>query len=411
MKILLRLVVACVLPWAAGAPSFAGVRVVDPAGGAGVYTSVDLAIQAANPGDTILVHAGTYNEGPQIFNKALTIVADPPGAAVTLKNLVVLSIPPGQTMLVRGIDFVSPSVLPAIYVLGGTNGTVYLEDCSAQGAPGGVLLPAFGNASGADALALFGTPARVVAVRCAFTGGVGADSVVIGSQTFPASDGGAAVSTTSSIALYDCVLTGGVGGTGANGGPGLALFDGPSPAPFDVLLSGCVATGGSGTVGGAGAISNPSVPTTLDELDSTFAGGGGSSQNGAPLALSVNTTHVQWNETARSLEFSSPAHTANPIAFDVRGVQGDFVLLLVGTNAMVAPVFGAVGFLTVGLPFNLAVPFGSLVAPSGQATGTIPAPALPSPTFAGLTFVVDPVFQNGSALPVFGAPSTVTLLP
>ncbi len=83
MKLLLKICLTLVLlvPIAPTNPVRADVLAVRPPGGGNVgilgdvYPTIQAAIDAASPGDTILVHAGTYNE-QIVVNKALTLQGD-----------------------------------------------------------------------------------------------------------------------------------------------------------------------------------------------------------------------------------------------------------------------------------------------------------------------------------------------
>src|SRR5271157_4547847 len=57
--------------------------VVDPAGGPGIFTTIQAAVTAANPagGDTIQIHPATYTEQVTI-NKSLTMLGTGPGTII-----------------------------------------------------------------------------------------------------------------------------------------------------------------------------------------------------------------------------------------------------------------------------------------------------------------------------------------
>src|SRR5262245_59037264 len=59
------------------------ILVVDPAGGPGIFTTIQAAVNAANPagGDTIQVHPATYTEQVTI-NTSLTMLGTAPGAII-----------------------------------------------------------------------------------------------------------------------------------------------------------------------------------------------------------------------------------------------------------------------------------------------------------------------------------------
>ncbi|MEM7199034.1 MAG: hypothetical protein AAF628_02145 [Planctomycetota bacterium] len=98
----------------------------DPAAGA-EFPSLQLAVDAAAPGDTILVQPGTY-DGATI-TKALHILAD--GAAVAIGSTVnIQNLPPGATIRLAGFDppVCQMMVGPAVAVHR-CQGPVWIEDC------------------------------------------------------------------------------------------------------------------------------------------------------------------------------------------------------------------------------------------------------------------------------------------
>ena len=56
-------------------------RIVDPAGGEGSFATIQSAINAGDPGDVVVVKAGTYAEAVSV-NKAITLIGDPAGTTI-----------------------------------------------------------------------------------------------------------------------------------------------------------------------------------------------------------------------------------------------------------------------------------------------------------------------------------------
>ena len=67
------------------------------------------------------------------------------------------------------------------------------------------------------------------------------------------------------------------------------------------------------------------------------------------------------------------------------------------------------GWLVVAPPFFGPFVLGSITAPSGVLTFTVPAPALVPATLDAFTFLMQPLVVNGADA-FAGAPSTFTLL-
>jgi hypothetical protein len=124
------------------------VLVVDLLGGPGAdHTTVQAAIDAALPGDLVLVRGGDYPERPHISGKGLALVGDA-GAVVRVLGLDVTDVPAGQSVLVRGL---APRVEGLLSILGGraaevarVDGPIWFDDCSLDSAP----IPAFYGVSG-----------------------------------------------------------------------------------------------------------------------------------------------------------------------------------------------------------------------------------------------------------------------
>jgi hypothetical protein len=109
--------------------------VVDQGGG-GAFTEIGQAVAVAQPGDIVVVRAGTYD--PFVLEKGLRIVADPgvgwspaPAGKIQIKN-----VPAGQSALLRG--FVLPATSFQELFLFDNDGHVHLENVTA--AEGGAAI-------------------------------------------------------------------------------------------------------------------------------------------------------------------------------------------------------------------------------------------------------------------------------
>ncbi len=131
MKAAARLSAAAFLP----ALASAGVLVVGPPGSGAAFSDVQPAIDAAQPGDTILVLAGSY--GPANIAKPLQILGVGSNRVTltgpdTAPVLEVSAIPAGETLVVAGIDFQAESVFFSVQQvmarIQGNAGTIVLQD-------------------------------------------------------------------------------------------------------------------------------------------------------------------------------------------------------------------------------------------------------------------------------------------
>ncbi len=255
-------------------PALADVKVVGPGQ---PFTSIQVAVSSASPGDIVLVKSGTYG-GFTIDGVAVSVVADV-GQIVMVTagtgSIGVQNIPAGSFVSLSGL---SARSLSASSMLGSlrVNG-VHLDGFS-------VLVPAARLENCAD----------VAFSSCQITGAPG----VPNSQ---ASSGGIRVQS-SKMALLGCSITGGWGSpgvptgfgntTGGPGGVGLAVVD------AEVFVSGCTIEGGVGGDGAFGTCSGGSFPSgggdggtgllvsgassIVRRLDSTFVGGAGGFGGGIP---------------------------------------------------------------------------------------------------------------------------------
>jgi len=116
---LVALVASLALAGSAAADTF----VVDDDGGAGVdFTDIQPAVDAAGPGDLIVVRDGTYTS--VLLDAGLRIVADTGHAPeIALGGIEILNVPSGQTVVLAGFE------MPSIYVHD-CAGTVVLDDDS-----------------------------------------------------------------------------------------------------------------------------------------------------------------------------------------------------------------------------------------------------------------------------------------
>lgn len=100
--------------------------IVDARGGTGVFTEIQLAVDAATNGDTILVRRGDYS-GFRIRAKAITLSADA-GARVNRgasQSLIVSAAPAGSRTVIQGLRF--ESVVRSQIAVIGSPGTIVFD--------------------------------------------------------------------------------------------------------------------------------------------------------------------------------------------------------------------------------------------------------------------------------------------
>lgn len=119
------LALACSLALASSGLSAQQTFVVD-IGGGGQFTDIPAAIAAAQPGDTLLVRAGTYSAFA--VDKGIRIIGEPGVVAGTLFTAwTVRNVPAGESVVIREVDPDS-SLIPARVSCFDNLGTVHLEN-------------------------------------------------------------------------------------------------------------------------------------------------------------------------------------------------------------------------------------------------------------------------------------------
>lgn len=385
-------------------PAAGGVLVVDQVGGAGVFTSFVNALGAAADGDTILVHAGDYS-GEALFGastqgKALTIVADPPGAIVELGPFGVSGLAAHQTVVLRGLRISGAQALNSVgLIVKNCAGSVWVEDSTLTGGRSGPgpHLPIPGYA------ALETNAAHVTLVRCSVRGGLpyGGDPI-----NGPGSGGCGIVATNATVAVFDSVVA----------GESPAIPQLPSlPSGVGIVATGSsLAVSGSSVTGGAancgtclpGFALQANAASSVRWIDSTFAKGGGG-LGGSDISAPAGVVS-SWPGSARSLRLTSPVVELQPVTVDVEGVAGDTVWIVMSANAAHVPL-AIPGWLAVAPPVVGPFLLAAIPAPATTLTFNVVAPPLVPATIDAFTFLVQPLVVNGAEA-FAGAPSAFTLV-
>jgi hypothetical protein len=374
------------------APARADVIVVDQANGPGTdYTWLQTAIDAAAPGDTLLVRSGDY-DGIAIVGKGLTVVADD-GAVVNCgpdfnSFSAIRDVPAGQTVTVRGLSFDCYWPISSQQVFVGTTlmvrdceGTVWLEDCTVlSGGPSlqlwnsadvtvaGCTLEGFstGFRPGHPACGVLGSTAAIVGST--LLGGVGQDSYPGPSpQIYTPTEGKEGLWVQSNerpgiATLMACTLEGGQGGDGY----------------WNILFCEPPKNGGAA----ARVLTGGTVPPELRHADTTFTGGaGGASTVCSPIVAQPGPGLVVLAGSELPLAGDTPV-LAGPtptregalLQLTLTGAEGSAAFLLLGFAPGGAFLPGKGGDLLLGGAL-LVLPLAN-VPVGGELVLSVPVPEL-----------------------------------
>lgn len=323
----------------AGSQAANQVLVVDADGGSGVdFPILQDAIDSAGDGDIILLRETMSTlYSANITGKSLTIQADPPGASPIMHGLTIAGVSANQKVVLRGLR-TNPSFLFGVSAISvdACTGLLLVEDC--QFITGAVITPDLANVVGSQ---------RVVFTRCIFQGSAGSTSEL--NSTGPRA--GLRIQN-STVALYDCSITGGKGAMAAMTLFSGLIFPAQDGAPGVMLDSGSLFVSGGSVSGGDGGNGSILLATcqpsgdggsgirvnsgSLTRLDVVITGGVAGidpvtcPQVGVPgvdIEL-VSGTANTINDVARSLAVSSPAHEGQLVTTTVTGKPGEDAILL-----------------------------------------------------------------------------------
>ncbi len=405
----------------AALPAWAGVLVVDEAGGAGAdFLQIEAAVTAAQDGDTILVRPGEYQTF-SVAGKSLSIVAD--GEGVLAKGVPafrVEGLAQDQEVLVRG--------LRCIYYIhvASCAGSVWIDEVQSEhGTNVGLNAPpCYGGVglSGAIPGAWVTDSPRVTFTRCSLRGSTGIDGP---DPVYGLAWAGSGLRVArSGVRAFDCEILGGPGHSSTiaiqidPGGEGLFLEN------ATVTLVGCTVRGGPGGVhlanpcggthpaGGAGVRFFGDLGV-LRSAASTAAGGaadldllcpGLSGPAGAPIA--GTGTIVALAGHARHLRANSPVRGGDTLTFELEGQPGETPLLLLSLAHEPIDLLG--GSLLIGLPPTDAFVLPALPA-DGQASLGFAVPGV-GPALESLHLYAQAAFLDATPAIWLGAGTTVVLL-
>jgi hypothetical protein len=394
----------------ASAPSLCPQRrvlVVDRNGGTGVFTEIQPAIRAANPGDRIEVRTSA-SYSPFVLDKSLDVeatasasvsridIAIPGTASARLRGFTIgaFSLQASPSLTVTNcqgpvlIDSVRVTSFTAVAVSIVNSSSVLLLSSFLSGGSGSSQSVSPGQA------ALLIQNGRVAVQASTLRGGGGGGAGLI----YAGTPGGPALrATASEVFCSNSVLEGGPGGYGGNQAnwplPPGAGGDGGSVDRPALFMSGCVITGGRA---GTGLYCSP-VPNGFSVRTTSVL----PSRVTADSTLGSPGSNVVVISSIPSLRTRVAAGMPSPIFVDAFGVPGTFLQLYLDGVHGYTPIPGIDG------PFLLtpaAVPlFLLIVGASGLAT--VPLMVPPDPALRHEVF-----FLQGAALqPAAPLPSLTEL--
>jgi hypothetical protein len=381
-RVALRLALTLALASAAAAN---GIRIVDRPD-VGPFTSLQSAVNAAFDGELLLLTGDASFGSAIIDGKSLSIVGLPGGSFEYTGGITVRNLAAGQVVFLAGLDVFNSAGVGL--TLSNNQGHVRVQDCEIYGGKGG----SSGNYTTYAGVSVVGCP-RVVLADCEMGGGYW--TYLSGAP--PVQGGTGLDSTNSSIALFDCIVTGGTGShetyPGGKGGSGLKING------WGAFLSGTTVRGGAGgepdyigcASGGPGGDALTVIGAQVQMLDSPLVPGPGGhglcGPDGPPGNAFTNSGGVLTTlpGEARMLQGVSVASDASPLTVTLSGAPGDKVWLFRSYEPSHLFLPG-LGTWTVHRPaFVPLVPLG-VVPPSGTLTANVGMPALDAGDVQGLAF-------------------------
>lgn len=363
--------------------------IVDAANGPGTnFTSLPAAVDAAQSGDTLIVRPGTYL-GFSTYGKALTIygsgsatVITPSGMAPDFEPTVIQAVPAGSAFTIAGVTFQAPAIqafaLPV--TLRVLFGKVVLSDVSVTAAPG--------FTSGGHALQVEWPGGQVHAVRCTFSGGLGAGTSMMGGH-----GGNGALVDRGTLVADSCLFVGGEATDSASGfghgvgGDGVAAYWESS----HVSLHRTSCTGGPSSANGHGGsgVRSYGAPILVSGSSADVLQGGGYSSYG------VWTGDTGPDVTVYGSVTILPGITGAPTFGNVVLVQPGLPAISIAGTASPSGELDAAATVTVTLAGSPLAPFvlGVSLLPAYTPVTEVPAPA---PLLIGLAPTALVGFVEGS---------------
>jgi hypothetical protein len=389
------------------------VHVVGPPGTPGPhFESIQQAIDTAADGDVIVVEPGPYPERLSIVDRQLVLAGrtGPAGERAEIMGVRIGWLAPERSVVVRGFG-IYPFVDPEVLSIHDCEGSVLVEDLN----PSGPFI--LGGAPSRIARS-----GRVVIARSTLVGPIGQLGL------FSSTPGGTGlIVEDSSVALYDCQVSGGLG-TGAtviftvispsDGGPGLDVVSGT------VLLAGTTVQGGQG---GSGSIATTPCSSPADggtgligggvvrTLEATILGGEPGAQPGCGPDGSLGAdstltgTLLPYAQTLRRLQLSSPVAEGGLCHVAIQGLPLEPLILLQSAAPLGTWLGGLKGVLA-GAPPYVVYALGATGA-DGTLAFDVPIPAgLFPPGIEGVLLVDQLVTAAAGGGGLLSSPSSVVVV-
>jgi len=300
------------------------------------YTTIQSAINAANPGDTVLVYPGTYSEHINFNGEALTVKSVKGAASTIIDGSVYGTYPKGSVVTFNAGEGVN-SMLDGFIITNGTGNTI---DNSENTYGGGIFC---------DSSSPTITNCTITGNTATFHGGISCNnssSPVITNCTITgnlaAYGGGISCNNSSSPAITNCTITGNTVTTAVGGGIYCFYYSSP-------VITNCTITGNNADWGGGISCNNSSSPVitncTITGNSADYNGGGFYCVD---YSFPMVKNSILWGDTAP--EGKEIAHDENStITFTYSDVEGGWP----GTgNINADPLFVGGGdyHLTAGSP-------------------------------------------------------------
>jgi hypothetical protein len=345
--------------------SLADVLVVDAAGTT-PWMDIQAAVDAAQPGDLVLVQSGTY-AGFDVIGHDLAVAAHLNAQVKVQGTVSVAATPPGATVRLNGLEITGSNLMPGIWIHDNI-GLVRVAGCEVFGG-----LPSRDGLPGVEVESNSG----VLLAGCDVRGGFGyGDSVGV---CFGGAGGPGVLSRTTPLAIYDSLVTGGVGGlgnttvtgcTGGTGGPGIVIED------FGVYLGNSVVRGGKGGFGwdgGDGGTAlvlqdNSQAQLLATQLVGGQGGAGALGPNGSQGVTKEGTGTLQVL-AGQAREFTAAPLGAEKASLQVtaRGLPGDQVWVFTSSQPAHVPALSLGGLWLVKRPGKLPLMPMAVIGASGTA--------------------------------------------
>lgn len=399
----------------------AGVIVVAPSGAP--FSSIQTAVNAAADGDIVLVKAGTYS-GFAVGSTSIDVVADA-GASVVIQGAVVVSqLAVTRTVTLTGLTVRGPlgtggglGWIPALRISDDA-GAVRVQGCELIGHDGPPCSEDY--FWGGSAARVMNSP-NVAFARCTLIGGNGSD---YGTGIGYGGYGGKGIyASASRIAVYDCDLHGGRGGSqtvacGWTGSFGLGGIGGDgalvSACPQFFVARSSFRAGDPGFAGGFPgepaygiyAGNNPTI-TTLESVFVSNPSSGGGTYPG--IQFTDPGTLIALPGTGRTLTTNRVVREGASLRVALDGEPGDVVELMLADQSRFVLSSAWRGVSLLRAPKPAPVMLVGVIDATGVLDLTWPIADLGTGV-QGRRVFLQAAFRDTAGITTLSTPATVVLL-